>query len=129
MKRNFCHLVAPSTSAASNRSLEMARRPVIRINVQNGSDFQMCMPIAMVSATVGSFSQFGPSSPVNLKISWLITPHSGLSMKRTDRMVGIDGTAHGRMNSTDSHLIQERDWMKKPEKNTPTTILRLVRNQ
>ena len=26
-------------------------------------------------------------------------------MKRNDRMVGIDGTAHGRMNSNDSHLI------------------------
>src|SRR6202048_2481218 len=126
MKRNFCHQLAPSTSAASNRSLEMARRPVIRINVQNGSDFQMCMPIAMVSATVGSFSQFGPSSPVNLKISWLITPHSGLSMKRTDRMVGIDGTAQGRMKSTDSHLIQERSWIKKPDRNSATSIFRLM---
>ena len=27
-------------------------------------------------------------------------------MKRNDRIVGIDGTAHGRMNSSDSHLIQ-----------------------
>src|ERR1700686_2966802 len=108
MKRNFCHQLAPSTSAASNRSAGMARRPVIRIRVQNGSDFQMCTPIAMVSATVGSLSQFGPSSPVSLKINVLITPHSGLSMKRTDRMVGIEGTAQGRMNRTDSHLIQER---------------------
>ena len=54
---------------------------------------------------VGSFSQFGPSSKVSRKMSWLITPHSGLSMKRSDMMVGIDGTAQGRMNSTDSHLI------------------------
>src|ERR1700730_1109667 len=69
MKRNFCHQVAPSTSAASHRSAEMARRPVIRIRVQNGSDFQMCTMIAIVSATLGSLSQFGPSSPVNLKIS------------------------------------------------------------
>src|SRR5476651_2601901 len=126
MKRNFCHQLAPSTSAASNRSPGIASRPVIRIRVQNGSDFQMCMPIAMVSATVGSFSQFGPSSPVNLKISWLITPHSGLSMKRTDRMVGIEGTAQGRMNNTDSHLIQERSWMKKPDKNSATSILKLM---
>src|SRR5882757_539210 len=126
MKRNFCHQLAPSTSAASNKSCEMASRPVIRISVQNGSDFQMCTPIAMVSATVGSFSQFGPSSPVNLKISWLITPHSGLNMKRTERMVGIDGTAHGRMNSTDSHLIQERDCTKKPERNSATIILKLL---
>src|SRR4030095_16449037 len=93
MKRNFCHQLAPSTSAASNKSWGMARRPVIRIRVQNGSDFQMWTPIAMVSATAGSLSQFGPSSPVNLKISVLTTPHSGLNMKRTERMVGIDGTA------------------------------------
>src|ERR1700726_4043228 len=126
MKRNFCHQLAPSTSAASNRSCEIASRPVIRIKVQNGSDFQMCTPIAIDSATVGSFSQFGPSSPVNLKISWFTTPHSGLSMKRTDRMVGIDGTAHGRMNSTDSHLIQERSWIKKPDRNSATSIFRLM---
>src|SRR6202158_4581146 len=125
-KRNFCHLVAPSTSAASNRSCEMARRPVIRIKVQNGSDFQMCTPIAIVSATAGSFSQFGPSSPVNLKISVLITPHSGLSMKRTDKMVGIEGTAQGRMKITDSHLIHERSWMKKPDRNSATSIFRLM---
>src|SRR5260370_41967970 len=68
MKRNFCHQVAPSTSAASNRSCEIASRPVIRISVQNGSDFQMCTMIAMVSATLGSLSQFGPSSPVSLKM-------------------------------------------------------------
>src|ERR1700688_5241318 len=91
MKRNFCHQLAPSTSAASNKSAEMASRPVIRISVQNGSDFQICTMIAMVSATVGSLSQFGPSSPVSLKISVLTAPHSGLNMKRTDRMVGIDG--------------------------------------
>src|SRR5712671_589938 len=126
MKRNFCHQLAPSTSAASNRSCEMASRPVIRIRVQNGSDFQMCIRIAMVSATTGSLSQFGPSSPVSLKMSWLITPHSGLNMKRTDRMVGIEGTAQGRINSTDSHLIQERDWMKKPDRNSATSILKLM---
>src|SRR6195952_4716979 len=126
MKRNFCHQLAPSTSAASNRSCEIASRPVIRISVQNGSDFQMCMPIAIDSASDGSLSQFGPSSPVNLKISWLITPHSGLNMKRTDRMVGIDGTAHGRMNSTDNHLNQGRCWAKKPDKNRATSILKLM---
>src|SRR6202012_4500346 len=108
MKRNFCHQVAPSTEAASNRSFEIASRPVTRISVQNGSDFQTCTAIAIASAMLGSFSQFGPSSPVNLKISWLTTPHSGLSMKRTDRMVGIDGTAQGRMKITDSQRIQLR---------------------
>src|SRR5271169_2854995 len=115
MKRNFCHQLAPSTSAASNKSCEIASRPLIRIRVQNGSDFQICTPIAIDSAMAGSLSQFGPSSPVSLKISWLTMPHSGLSMKRTDRMVGIEGTAQGRMKSTDSHLIQERSWMKKPD--------------
>src|SRR5437879_10581341 len=104
----------------------MASRPVIRIRVQNGSDFQMCTPIAMDSATVGSFSQFGPSSPVSLKISVLIMPHSGLSMKRTDKMVGIDGTAQGRMNSTDSHLIQVRCWEKKPDRNRAIRNLRIM---
>src|SRR3954469_846724 len=125
-KRNFCHQLAPSTSAASNRSCEMASRPLIRIKVQNGSDFQMCIRIAMVSATVGSLSQFGPSCPVNLKMRLLITPHSGLNMKRTDRMGGIEGTAQGRMNSTDSRLIQERDWMKKPDRNSATSIFKLM---
>src|SRR6476661_8459878 len=86
----------------------------------------MCTPIAMVSATVGSLSQFGPSSPVNLKISVLITPHSGLNMKRTERMVGIEGTAQGRMNSTDSHLIQGRCWAKKPDRNSAIIILMLM---
>src|SRR4030081_1030182 len=124
MKRNFCHQLAPSTSAASNRSPGIASRPVIRISLQNGSDFQMCTAIAMDSASEGSLSQFGPSSPVNLKISWLTTPHSGLSMKRTDRMVGIEGTAQGRMNSTDSHLIQERCWMKKPDRNSASSFSR-----
>src|SRR6266516_7274818 len=80
----------------------------------------------MESATAGSFSQFGPSSPVNLKISVLTTPHSGLNMKRTERMVGIEGTAQGRMNSTDSHLIQERDCTKKPDRNSATSILKLI---
>ena len=47
-------------------------------------------------------------------------------MKRTDRMVGIDGTAQGRMNSTDSHLIQVRCWTKKPDRNSAITILTLM---
>src|ERR1700738_2843585 len=125
-KRNFCHKLAPSTSAASNRSCEIASRPVIRISVQNGSDFQICTPIAIESATVGSLSQFGASSPVSLKISWLTMPHSGLSMKRTARMVGIDGTAQGSMNSTESHLIQDRVCTKKPDKNSAISILMLM---
>src|SRR5437868_2675342 len=93
MYLNFCQLVAPSTDAASYCSPGIASRPATRISVQNGSDFQMCISIENDSASVGSFSQFGPSAPVSRKIVLLITPHSGLSMKRTDRIVGIEGTA------------------------------------
>ena len=45
MKRNFCQRVAPSTDAASYCSAGIASRPAIRIRVQNGSDFQMCISI------------------------------------------------------------------------------------
>src|ERR1700675_3027422 len=115
MNLNFCQFVAPSTAAASYISLGMARRPAIRMSVQNGSDFQMCTRIAIPNASVGSLSQLGPSAPVNLKIRWLTTPHSGLSMKRIDRIVGMDGTAHGRMNTSDNHLIHVRACTKKPD--------------
>src|ERR1700675_2342482 len=104
----------------------MGRRPEIRIRVQNGSDFQICVRIASDSASVGSLSQLGPSSPVRRKISALTMPHSGLSMKRIDRMVGIDGSAQGRMNRTDSHLIQSRCCTKKFDSNSATAILRLM---
>ncbi len=77
-------------------------------------------------ASVGSLSQFGPSRPVRRKIVELMTPHSGLSMKRTDRMVGMEGTAHGRMNSTDSALIHQRVLMKKPDSTSATIILTLM---
>jgi hypothetical protein len=53
-------------------------------------------------------------------------PHSGLSMKRSDRMVGIDGTAQGRMKSSDSHLIQGRVRMKNPERKSASSIFRLM---
>ena len=56
----------------------------------------------------------------------LITPHSGLSMKRTDRMVGIDGTAQGRMNSTASALIHQRVCRKKPDRYSAIIILMLI---
>src|SRR6516165_653668 len=116
MKRNFCHVVVPSTDAASYISPGIARRPATRISVQNGSDFQMWTRIARPSASVGLLSQLGPSAPVRRKIVELMTPHSGLSMKRSDRMVGIDGTAHGRMKSSDSQRIHQRVRTKKPER-------------
>src|SRR3979411_599232 len=113
MKRKRGHAPARPTDAAPYSSPGMASRPASRIRVQSGSDFQMCTTMESDSAKVGSFSQFGPSSPVRLKISVLTTPHSGLSMKRTDRMVGIDGTAQGSTNNTDSHLIHDRVCTKK----------------
>ena len=53
-------------------------------------------------------------------------PHSGFSMNRNDRIVGIDGTAHGRMNRSDSHLIHVRAWMKKPDSTSAISILTLI---
>src|SRR5258708_20702853 len=82
--------------------------------------------MAIDSAMDGLFSQFGPSSAVKRKISELTRPHSGLSMKRSDRMVGIDGTAQGRMKITDRALIHQRAWMKKPDSPTATSIFRFT---
>jgi hypothetical protein len=125
-QRNACHLVAPSTAADSYRSLGIARRPAIRINVQNGSDFQMWVRIASDNASIGSLSQLGPSSPVKRKISELTKPHSGLSMNRIDRMVGIEGSAQGRTKRAASQRIQTRCCTKKSDRNSATTILRLM---
>src|SRR3954469_16137433 len=126
MKRNFCHPLAPSTAAASYCSEGMDIRPATRISVQNGSDFHTCITMEKESASHGSLSQFGPSRPVKRKIRELMTPHSGFSMKRTERIVGIEGTAHGRMNSTDSALIHQRLCTKKPDSTSATTILMLI---
>src|SRR6267143_3416909 len=112
---NFCHTEAPSTLAASYSSRGMASRPAIKIRVQKGSDFQMCVSIARPRPMCGSLSQFGPSCAVSLKITELITPHSGLNMKRIEKMVGIEGTAQGKRNSIDSQRIQMRSCTKNPE--------------
>src|SRR5712664_3913360 len=122
---NFCHAVAPSTLAASYCSRGMARRPAIRISVQKGSAFQMCTSIAIPSASVGLLSQFGPSIPVSRKMSELTMPHSGLSMKRIEKIVGIAGTAHGMMKITDSQRIQRRSCTKKPERKRDRKSTRL----
>ena len=53
-------------------------------------------------------------------------PHSGLSMKRTDRIVGIDGTAQGRMKISESQRIQMRSCRKKPDSSSATIIFRLT---
>ena len=47
-------------------------------------------------------------------------------MKRTERMVGIDGTAHGRMKMSERILIHQRCWIRKPESSSATTIFRLM---
>src|SRR5256885_2901118 len=113
---NFCQRVAPSTLAASYCSRGMARRPAIRISVQKGSAFQICTTIAMVKPSVGSLSQLGPSSAVSRNHTELIRPHSGFSMKRIEKIVGIAGTAHGMMKITDSQRIHVRSCTKKPER-------------
>src|SRR5687768_3988576 len=123
---NFCQVEAPSTAAASYCSRGMASRPAIRISVQNGSDFQMCVSIARPRPICGSFSQFGPSIKVSLKMVELITPHSGLNMKRIEKMVGIDGTAQGSRNSTDIQRIQLRSCTKKPDIHSASRNLRLT---
>src|SRR5919106_1283964 len=91
-KRKLCQAEAPSTLAASYCSRGMARRPAMRISVQNGSDFQMCVSIDRPRPMRGSLSQFGPSTAVIRKITEFTTPHSGLNMKRIEKIVEIDGT-------------------------------------
>src|SRR5688572_1239620 len=104
----------------------MARRPAIRISVQNGSDFQMWVSIDRPRPMRGSFSQFGPSAAVSLKITVLITPHSGLNMKRIEKMVGIDGTAQGSRKSTETQRIQTRSWTKNPDIHMASTNFRFT---
>src|SRR3954467_5218340 len=115
---NFCHEVAPSTLDASYSSRGIASRPAMRISVQKGSAFQMCTTIAIVRPSVGSLSQFGPSRAVRRNQTELMMPHSGFSMKRIEKMVGIAGTAHGMMKMTESQRIHARSWTKKPERNS-----------
>ena len=65
MKVNLCQVAAPSTEAASYCSEGIDSRPAIKIKVQKGSDFQICISMAKLSAKVGSFNQLGPSRPVH----------------------------------------------------------------
>src|SRR5258706_10095291 len=125
-KRKRCQAEAPSTAAASYCSRGMARRPAIRISVQNGSDFQMCVSMARLRPMTGSLSQLGPSCAVSRKITELITPHSGLNMKRIEKMVGMEGTAQGSRNSTDSQRIQTRSCVKKPESHSASRNFRFT---
>src|SRR5918995_2880479 len=104
----------------------MVSRPAIRISVQKGSDFQMWVSIARPRPMCGSLSQFGPSSAVSLKIVELITPHSGLNMKRIEKMVGIEGTAQGSRKITEIQRIQVRSCTKKPDIHSASRNLRLT---
>ena len=126
MNLNFCQWLAPSTEAASYWSAGMAMRPANKISVQKGKDFQMCMSMENDNANVVSLSQLGPSKPVNWKIWVLITPHSGFNMKRTDKMVGIEGSAQGKMNNSDKALIHHLLCKKKPDKTMAKAILMLM---
>ena len=56
----------------------------------------------------------------------LITPHSGLNMKRIEKMVGIDGTAQGSRNSTDIQRIQARSCTKKPDSHSASRNFRFT---
>ena len=126
MYLNFCQFVAPSTDAASYCSVGIARRAATKMRVQNGNDFQMCANMDNDKAKVGSFNQFGPSVPVSLKIKVLMTPHSGFNMNRIERIVGMEGTAHGNMKINDNHLIHVRLCTKKPDKNSANSIFKLM---
>src|SRR5688572_7499439 len=104
----------------------MARRPAIRIRVQKGSDFQMWVSIARARPMRGSLSQFGPSFSVSLKMVELTMPHSGLNMKRIEKMVGMEGTAHGSRKITDIQRIQLRSCTKKPDSQSASTNFRFT---
>ena len=47
-------------------------------------------------------------------------------MKRTDKMVGIDGKAQGKMNNKDMALIHHLLFRKKPDKTMAMTIFTLM---
>lgn len=47
-------------------------------------------------------------------------------MKRTDKMVGIEGKAHGKMNNTDRTLIHHLLCKKNPDKTMAKAILTLM---
>ncbi len=71
-------------------------------------------------------SQPGPSTPNHLKMSAFTIPHSGLSIHRKERIVGIDGAAQASRNSTDSHRTQRASWRKNPERPSAMNIFRFT---
>src|SRR3954453_19211171 len=126
MWMNFWKALAPSTSAASYRSLEIVNRPETMIRVQNGRYFQIWTTMMAPRARFGSSSQFGPSIWKYLNRMLLIMPHSALSIQRNDRIVGIDGIAQGRMKMKLTQRTQRAEWTKNPDSNRARTILTLT---
>ena len=59
-------------------------------------------------------------------MSELTMPHSGLSMKRIEKIVGIAGTAQGMMKITDSQRIQRRSCTKNPDRKSASANFRFT---
>jgi len=123
---NICSRVAPSIRAASYRSCGIAIRPARRIRVQNGRYFQMWTVITEPKARCGRTSHQGASMPNQYQRMLLSMPHSEFSIHRNDRMVGIEGTAQGRMKMMDSQRIQGLVEAKKPDSSNARNSLRLM---
>jgi hypothetical protein len=47
-------------------------------------------------------------------------------MNRIDKLVGMEGTAQGKMKIKESHLIHVRLWTKNPDKNNAKSIFKLM---
>src|SRR5215213_6178904 len=104
----------------------MDMRPASRIRVQNGRYFQIWTVITEPKASVGSTSHQGPSIWNMSQRRPFTIPHSELSIQRNEKIVGIDGTAHGRMKITLSQRIHGRVVAKKPESSRARKSLRLM---
>jgi hypothetical protein len=78
-------------------------------------------------ARSGSSSQPGPGNTPKTPNRMLLTiPHSELSIQRNDRMVGIEGTAHGRMKTIDTQRIQRCGCTNRPDTMRASRSLRFT---
>ena len=77
-------------------------------------------------ASSGCTSHHGPSMPNRSQRRPLSIPHSELSIQRNEKIVGIEGTAQGRMKITLSQRIQGRCRAKKPDSSRARKSLRLI---
>ena len=71
-------------------------------------------------------SQPGPSIWNHLKSNAFNIPHSGFSIQRKDRIVGIEGMAHAIRNRTESQRIQAFSCRKKAESASASSIFTLT---